>query len=59
MSTTKYECTAYFKGIDGLGNCDDGCQWWTKDGCVCAKGSKLWDGKEHYTKDHGGINGKI
>lgn len=48
---TGYECTAYFKGIDGLGTCDDGCQWWIKDGCVCAKGSKLWDGKEHYTEE--------
>jgi len=49
---TGYECTCYFKGIDGLGNCDDECQWWIKDGCVCAKGSKLWDGKEHYKEEN-------
>jgi len=31
---------------------DTECQWWLpeKNGCPCAKGSKLWDGKEHYTK---------
>jgi len=48
---TGYECTCYFKGIDGLGTCDDDCQWWTKEGCACAKDSKLWDGKEHYLKE--------
>ena len=42
---TGYECTAYFKGIDGLGNCDDDCYWWREGGCPCAKGSKYWDGK--------------
>jgi len=47
---TGYECTCYFKGIDGRGTCDDECQWWRKEGCVCAKGNKLWDGKEHYAK---------
>jgi len=45
---TGYECTAYFRGRDGKGTCDDECQWWRDEGCVCAKGSKLWDGKEHY-----------
>ena len=48
---TGYECTCYFKGIDGKGTCDDNCQWWTKEGCVCAKESKLWDGKEHYAEE--------
>ena len=43
---TGYECTAYFKGSDGLGTCDTGCQWWTDDGCPAAKGSESWDGKE-------------
>lgn len=28
---TKRVCMAYFKGIDGMGTCDDGCQWWTRD----------------------------
>lgn len=57
MSKTGYECTAYFRGIDGLGTCDDNCQWWRyigdtyEKGCVCAKGSKLWDGKEYYLKE--------
>jgi len=49
---TGYECTSYFKGVDGLGSCDDECQWWIKEGCVCAKGSKLWDGKEHISVSH-------
>jgi len=49
---TGYECTAYFCGIDGLGTCDDRCQWWREEqGCPCAKGHKNWDGKEHYTKE--------
>lgn len=48
---TGYECTAYFKGIDGLGNCNDECQWWHDGACPCAKGSEVWDGKEHYTKE--------
>ena len=47
---TNYECTAYFKGIDGLGNCDTECQWWAEQGCVCAKDSILWDGKESASK---------
>jgi len=42
----KWKCTAYFKGGDGFGTCDSGCQWYHPDGCPCAKGSKLWDGKE-------------
>ena len=37
-------CTAYFKGKDGMGTCDTKCQWWN-NGCVMAKGSKKWDGK--------------
>ena len=44
MSTTGYKCTASFKGRDGLGTCDTGCQWWN-GGCPCAKGSDGWDGK--------------
>lgn len=34
---TGYDCTAYFAG-DGLGNCDDECQWWVEGGrpCPCA-----------------------
>lgn len=50
---TGYECTAYFSGIDGMGICDDRCQWWkaAPGKCPCAKGSKYWDGKEHYTKE--------
>jgi len=46
---TNYECTAYFRGIDGRGACDDECQWWKEQGCVCAKGNVLWDGKEYHT----------
>lgn len=50
---TGYECTNYFLGIDGLGTCDDGCQWWSdKDGCPCAKDHPNWDGKEHYLKQN-------
>ncbi|MEW6096198.1 MAG: hypothetical protein AB1567_06705, partial [bacterium] len=43
----KIECTAYFKGRDGLGTCDTDCQWWQefKGKCPCAKGSLFWDGK--------------
>jgi len=42
---TGFICTAYFKGIDGLGKCDDCCQWWSKEyECPCAKGSKNYDG---------------
>jgi len=48
---TGYECTSYFKGIDGLGTCDTECQWWHDGACPCAKGSKSWDGKEHYLKE--------
>ena len=44
MSKTGYKCTASFKGRDGLGTCDTGCQWWN-GGCPCAKGSDGWDGK--------------
>ena len=47
---TYYECTAYFKGIDGLGSCDDECQWWHNGACPCAKGSKEWDGKNTIQK---------
>ena len=47
---TNYECTAYFKGKDGLGNCDTECQWWVDKGCVCAKDSVLWDGKKSASK---------
>lgn len=49
---TGYECTAYFKGIDGRGTCDTKCQWWHEKGCPCAKGSVLWDGKDHDTMEH-------
>jgi len=48
---TGYECTAYFKGIDGEGTCDTKCQWWN-DGCICAKDHYFWDGKEHYSKEN-------
>ena len=49
---TGYECTASFKGNDGLGDCDTDCQWWhIWGGCPCAKGSEAWDGKEHYLKE--------
>jgi len=27
------KCTNYFKGIDGLGNCDKRCQWWVEPEC--------------------------
>ena len=47
---TNWKCTAYFKGKDGLGTCDDECQWFNKEGCACGKGSKLWDEEKHYTK---------
>lgn len=52
---TGFECTNYFRGKDGLGTCDTECQWW-KGSCPCAKGSKEWDGKEHYTKRQETIN---
>ena len=55
---TGYECTAYFKGIDGFGACDDECQWWRQNGCPCAKDSKLWDGKDHNTMEHYTRKGK-
>lgn len=47
---TGHTCTASFKGGDGRGTCDTGCQWWndTDDGgCPAAKGSKHFDGKEN------------
>jgi len=47
---TGYKCTAYFKGKDGTGDCDNECQWWHEEGCPCAKGSEAWDGKEHYLR---------
>ena len=48
---TGYECTGTFHGIDGMGTCDNECQWWSKkNGCPFAKGHKNWDGNEHYTK---------
>jgi hypothetical protein len=25
------QCNSYFRGIDGLGTCNCGCQWWPKD----------------------------
>ena len=46
---TDWKCTAYFEG-DGLGNCDTDCQWYHKEGCPCAKGSKLYDGKDTQIK---------
>lgn len=45
MTETGFECTAYFRGRDGLGTCDTECQWWN-DGCNMAKGSEHWDGEE-------------
>jgi coenzyme F420-reducing hydrogenase delta subunit len=48
---TGWICTAYFKGIDGKGTCDDKCQWYHKDGCPCGKGSKLWNGKNDTLKE--------
>ena len=46
---TGFKCTAYFKGKDGSGDCDNDCQWWFDGyGCPCAKGSDQWDGKENY-----------
>jgi len=51
---TGHECTAYFRGIDGLGSCDNKCQWWHNGACPCAKGSKSWDGKEPFLKRAGG-----
>lgn len=47
---TAWKCTAYFGNPDPLENCDSECSWYHKEGCPCAKGSDLWDGKEHYTK---------
>ncbi len=41
---TRFKCTAYFKGEDGLGTCDTRCQWWNGC-CPAAKGSKEYDGK--------------
>lgn len=43
---TGWECTATFRGIDGRGTCDDACQWYTDEGCVCGKGSVAWDYQE-------------
>ncbi len=54
---TGYECTNYFRGIDGLGNCDDECQWWHGGLCPCVKGSEHWDGIEHDMKEKKGKNG--
>ena len=53
MSEVKgIECTAYFRGIDGLGTCDTECQWFINVAkCLCGKGAEAWDGKEHYTKE--------
>lgn len=48
---TGYECTHYFRGGDGLGTCDTDCQWWVGS-CPAAKGSKEWDGREHYSMAH-------
>lgn len=47
MSEVKgVECTAYFRGKDGLGTCDTECQWYVAPGlCPCGKGTKVWDGK--------------
>ena len=43
---TGYTCTTYFRGKDGKGTCNTGCQWWNDDNeCPCAKGSKNYDGK--------------
>jgi len=58
MSKTGFECTNYFLGIDGRGTCDDECQWWHGGKCPCAKGSKYWDGKEHYSKESENANSK-
>ncbi len=45
IKDTGYICTNYFKGKDGLGTCNTGCQHWNDDNeCVTAKGSKNWDG---------------
>lgn len=45
IKDTGYICTNYFNGKDGLGTCNTSCQYWNDDNeCVCAKGSKNWDG---------------
>jgi hypothetical protein len=31
MTATGKECTAYFRGRDHLGTCDDECQWYPGD----------------------------
>ena len=36
MKVKNQICNAYFKGIDGLGTCDDKCQWESKD-CPCGE----------------------
>ena len=40
------ECTAYFRGWDGLGTCDTRCQWFMGVAkCPCGKGTEAWDGQ--------------
>ena len=39
-------CCCYFKGRDGLGTCNTGCQWYRKDG-FCPQ----WIPVEHWDTD--------
>ncbi len=59
MKIKKWKCTGYFEGKDGKGTCDTTCQWYHKEGCPCAKGSKLWDGKEHYTRENKNVPKRV
>ena len=42
MENKRWKCDAYFKGCDGLGTCDDECQWYHLSGCATGVGSKLY-----------------
>jgi len=41
------KCYAYFAGIDGLGKCNNRCQWWLDEYLEVNKGCVMW------TKDKG------
>jgi len=46
------KCYAYFAGIDGLGKCNNRCQWWLDEYLEVNKGCVMW------TKDKGELIGK-
>jgi len=50
---TNLECTAYFRGIDGKGTCDDRCQWWRGGYCVCTKEDELSEAIRNFLYEFG------